>query len=240
MAQSCHYESEYLWSEEHDLVPLKQCLKMLLASRHRLNLGETKTQHGNGSLLIWAGRILRQEVEVNDCNCSNQRTGTEVNAGILRPEKFGASAPTLQCSVLSKCNVGEKMESAESLVSPGNCLSASSGAASQAVQMKLEAPEDFRDDLDHNVLKERQKMLLSRCSLVYDGITDVCIVAPFSRNLLGFYKPLVQSDQFNAMLNHEEPLCLSCQPWLRRKSRGVFLLVAGSNPAGRTLISWEC
>ncbi|KAK3039318.1 hypothetical protein RJ639_028718 [Escallonia herrerae] len=148
----------------------------------------------SGKHAVGRGEFLRQEVEANDCNCSNQRTGTEVNAGILRPEKFGAIAPTLQFSVLSKCNVGEKMESTESLVSSGNCLSASSGAASQAVRMKLEVPEDFRDDLDHIVLKERQKMLLSRCSPVYDGITDVCIVAPFSRNSPGFYKPLVEGN----------------------------------------------
>ncbi|KAK2990743.1 hypothetical protein RJ640_003811 [Escallonia rubra] len=115
----------------------------------------------SGKHAVGAGEFLRQEVEANDCKCSNQRTGTEVNAGILRPEKFDASAPTLQCSVLSKCNVGEKMESTESLVSSGNCLSASSGASLQAVQMKLEVPEDFWDDLDHIVLKERQKMLLS-------------------------------------------------------------------------------
>lgn len=37
-------KSENEWSEEHDGIPLKQRLKMLLASKHCSDLGDTKTQ----------------------------------------------------------------------------------------------------------------------------------------------------------------------------------------------------
>lgn len=48
----------------------------------------------------------------------------------------------------------------------GNSVNTSFVEGLQAINVKSENPDDFLDDLDHIVLKERKRILLSRCGSV--------------------------------------------------------------------------
>ncbi|CAK9156035.1 unnamed protein product [Ilex paraguariensis] len=108
-----------------------------------------------------------RETEANKCIALNQIRSPVVNSGIVRAEKLGPSdATSLQHAMPPKCIVKVKVECTDNTLmsSLRNCLTGSSSVDTQAIKIKPEVPDDFLDDLDNMVLKERQKMLLSRKS----------------------------------------------------------------------------
>lgn len=108
-----------------------------------------------------------QEIEENSI-CSTPITILEVNDGIVIPEEAGACENTsLQQPALSQYPIKVKAVCTdEDLVnSSGDCLNTTLLEDILCLKVKSEIHDDFLDDLDHIVLKERQRMLLSRKSL---------------------------------------------------------------------------
>ncbi|KAA8547704.1 hypothetical protein F0562_004133 [Nyssa sinensis] len=113
-------------------------------------------QSGAGVL----GAYCYQGTQVNKLISSNRIALSEVNVD-------ATASPLLQCSIPSTHPVNIKVEHIDnSLMSlSGNYVKGSSGADAQVIKLNTEIPDDFEDDLDHIVLKERRRMLLSRKSL---------------------------------------------------------------------------
>ena len=73
--------------------------------------------------------------------------------------------------MLSKYPIKVEVDYADNNItsSPGNDVACSLDTDLQAVKIKTEIASDFEEDLNHVVLKERQRLLLSRCPL-FDGL----------------------------------------------------------------------
>ena len=105
-----------------------------------------------------------------------------VNADIVLVENVNACSRILaQCSMLSKYPVKVEVDYADNNLtsSPGNYVACSLDSDLQAVKKTTGIASDFEEDLDHIVLKERQRLLLSRCCLLFDGFVVPFKVEPF-------------------------------------------------------------
>ncbi|KAL8550171.1 hypothetical protein ACS0TY_008846 [Phlomoides rotata] len=114
------------WSEEHERVPLKQRLKLLLAS---------------------------SRISADSCLESEKANGNVVSSSPQEPSVIQNSIEAkVECAAID-------VES-----SSANCSNASSLAGIQAVKSEPEMSDEFLDELDHVVLKERLRRLLqSKC-----------------------------------------------------------------------------
>ncbi|KAL6993249.1 hypothetical protein U1Q18_011364 [Sarracenia purpurea var. burkii] len=133
-------------------------------ARDERNPGLSPEQSHTGVLRDY----IYQGSEVNDGGNSNGIKVNEVSADTVLVEKVDTCASTsTQCSMLSKYPVKVGVGYADNNLtsSLGNGVEGFLGTHSQAVKIKTEIAEDFVDDLDYVVLKERRRLLLSRKSL---------------------------------------------------------------------------
>ncbi|XP_057501287.1 uncharacterized protein LOC130785188 isoform X2 [Actinidia eriantha] len=196
-----------VWSDEHDCIPLKQRLKILLASKRLSDFSDSESDKGSKIPSIPPTDVVVVEKEDQQCDLQvsnpgcfaqgerNQKLSPDqshagvireyscqetevnervslnrirVNADTVLVEKINACSRTLaQCSMLSKYPVKVEVDYADNNLtsSPGNDVVSSLDTDLQAVKIKTEIASDFEEDLDHIVLKERQRLLLSRRSL---------------------------------------------------------------------------
>ncbi|PIN11243.1 hypothetical protein CDL12_16152 [Handroanthus impetiginosus] len=206
MAQS-EINFETVWSEEQERVPLKQRLKLLLAS-HRIpvisgvhvedRILDLPSNGGAG------GEAVAEKRGNEQCDsqsgCSTEKSMTET---ISRPKKHAENAGQLgesdnQENLAYKCMnsrdtvapaaTAEKTSSVDSSLLPGslcmkhpitvkvecaddgvatssaNCMDGSSLAGIHSVKVEPEMSDEFLDELDHIVLKERlTRLLTSKC-----------------------------------------------------------------------------
>lgn len=110
--------------------------------------------------------FYNQGTQINTSFHPNHIISTEVSANILGPEEVNANVCTLsQDRTLPNLTVKVRVEySDDDLMSPLGCdINSSIQTDMQGVKVEDEIPHAFAaDDLDHIVLKERQKMLLPR------------------------------------------------------------------------------
>lgn len=87
---------------------------------------------------------------------------------MIIPKLHDGDDTSLQDSVLPNYPIKVKaLVTDNNLVNTlGNSVNTSFGEGLQAIKVKSEPPDDFLDDLDHIVLKERKRTLLSRCGSV--------------------------------------------------------------------------
>ncbi|CAH9082341.1 unnamed protein product [Cuscuta epithymum] len=157
-----------LWPEQQEGVPLKQRLKLLLASSRTLKseteIAAVSEPPHNIYARSYINHFYSQEEKVGCLKVQQNDTG-EGNESM--------------CQLIADNNIiSGKVDAANSLqqmspshlavitkVSDANlwkkCINFSSGADMETPE-KNEIPSDFLDDLDLVVLKERQRMLLSR------------------------------------------------------------------------------
>ncbi|GFY94112.1 hypothetical protein Acr_09g0005580 [Actinidia rufa] len=196
-----------VWSDEHDCIPLKQRLKILLASKRRSDFSDSESDKGSEipsipptDVVVVEKEDQRCDLQVSNPGCfaqgeRNQKLSPDqshagiireyscqepevnervslnrirVNADTILVEKINACSRTLaQCSMLSKYPVKVEVDYADNNLtsSPGRDVASSLDTDLQAVKIKTEIASDFEEDLDHIVLKERQRLLLSRRSL---------------------------------------------------------------------------
>lgn len=198
---------ESLWSEEHDRVPLKQRLKMLLASKKFEDFDASKTpiidvyakkedehfesQVTHSSCSTWkemSDRVSSEQSGLGECNRMEPDANNDaaliamkfgvVDAGIVKVGKVSDTVGfSPQHTVLLKYPVKLEAENTEnnSMGSLETCLIGSSNANVQENAISTEIHEVFLDDLDHIVLKERRRLLLSR-------------------KVLGFIKPAMEGN----------------------------------------------
>ncbi|XP_059640202.1 uncharacterized protein LOC132282507 isoform X2 [Cornus florida] len=163
------------WSEELDGIPLKQRLKLLLASKRLSDFGVIKLETETPPIHIG--------VTEEDQSCDSQGFYPSCSAREQRNERFSLEkthtdvlgeyscqgtlvgdcicSDRLICSDVNSTSVGvEKVDT-------GNGVNGYSGADVQAKKIQPEISDDFNDDLDYVVLKERQRMLLSRKSMEF-------------------------------------------------------------------------
>ena len=122
--------------------------------------------------------------QVNAFACSEQRRCSGVNTDVFVEEKLDANDCTLHKSqTLPVVPAKIKVEHSDNLLnSLGDGVNGFVGADVAAVVVKNEIPTNFPDDdLDHIVLKERRRMLLSRCHFV---INIYYALVPFSLDML--------------------------------------------------------
>ncbi|KAH7851682.1 hypothetical protein Vadar_015304 [Vaccinium darrowii] len=108
-----------------------------------------------------------QGIERNEYVSSNAIKPIEANGDTVLVEKVDARSSTLTpCSMLSKNTVKEEVDLADHNLtnSRGNGLEGAPGSDVRGVKTRKEIANDFKD-LDHVVLKERRRLLLSRKSL---------------------------------------------------------------------------
>ncbi|CAH9113016.1 unnamed protein product [Cuscuta europaea] len=141
-----------LWPEQQEGVPLKQRLKLLLASSRTL---ESETEIAvvsepphNLYVRSYSNHCYSQEEKVGCLEVQQNDTGKVDAANSLQQMSPSHLAVITK---VSDANLREK------------CIKFSSGADLETREkIKNEIPSDFLDDLDFVVLKERQRMLLSR------------------------------------------------------------------------------
>lgn len=193
-----------IWSEEQERVPLKQRLKLLLASQ-RLHLGfdakpdseigvepinstgilvfkkendECDSQHSNsGSVqeemierVLWERRHSggSRECKNQGTVADNCMTTNKMSCVVPTPEKIDSiDTISLAQSLMSECPVAVKVECTDNGVmnSLRKCTKGSIGAGLEAVKIRTQISDDILDDLDHVVLKERLRQLLTSKSL---------------------------------------------------------------------------
>ncbi|CAH9113018.1 unnamed protein product [Cuscuta europaea] len=159
-----------LWPEQQEGVPLKQRLKLLLASSRTL---ESETE-----IAVVSEPPHNLYVRSYSNHCYSQ----EEKVGCLEVQQNDTDeGDESMCQLIADNNIiSGKVDAANSLqqmspshlavitkVSDANlrekCIKFSSGADLETREkIKNEIPSDFLDDLDFVVLKERQRMLLSR------------------------------------------------------------------------------
>lgn len=111
-----------------------------------------------------------QGTQVKGHACSEQIICSGVNTDIAGKEKLDVNVCTLQKGqTLPVAPAKVKIEYFDNLMnSSSSGINGFAGAGVSAVTVKNEIPSDFADDdLDHIVLKQRRKMLLSRCPFVF-------------------------------------------------------------------------
>lgn len=166
-ACSARSECQQLWKEQNvDLkdsneVASQECRGILLASAidqssQNATCQKCKDMPGDCNCL---------GTQVNGLACSEQIRCNRVNADVSGQEKLNVNVGTPnKIQTLQVVPAEVKVEPFDSLMSSsGNGINGSAGADRSAVTVKKsEIPSDITDDgLDHIVLKERQKMLLS-------------------------------------------------------------------------------
>lgn len=109
--------------------------------------------------------------EVNTLTSSKQIACTESDTNVGQPEKIDVNIFTLpENPSLSEVHAEEKAASSGSLLSSfGDGMNCFAGSPVSAVKVKREMSDHCTyDPLDHISLKERQKMLQSRCHFLLD------------------------------------------------------------------------
>ncbi|XP_019185619.1 PREDICTED: uncharacterized protein LOC109180469 isoform X2 [Ipomoea nil] len=163
------------WSEEHERVPLKQRLKLLLATK-RLAKSEPATtsfvrNHSN-QCYSQEEKVDILEVQQNGAGevkeCVSRAEGdksisqSQMTTDNIMLDKVDAVNSTLLQLLPSDLPIKTKVSAVNKLK---KCLNYSSSVdVETTVKLKKETPE-FLDELDFVVLKERQRMLLSRKAL---------------------------------------------------------------------------
>ncbi|KAG5534342.1 hypothetical protein RHGRI_022464 [Rhododendron griersonianum] len=200
------------WSDEHDCVPLKHRLKMLLAAKRLSDSSDTESRKAskgpsvppvdavnkedqhllqglvmNGFNPAFSAQEERNQMfspeqsqtgllgdnssqgtEGNENVSSNGIKSIEANGETVLVEKVDACSSTLTpCSVLSMYHVKAEVDYPDHnlITSQGNGVEGALGTELRAVNLRKEIADDLVDDLDHIVLKERRRLLLSRKSL---------------------------------------------------------------------------
>ncbi|XP_058179662.1 uncharacterized protein LOC131298300 isoform X2 [Rhododendron vialii] len=186
------------WSDEHDCVPLKHRLKMLLAAtrlsdssdseswkaskgpsvppidvvnkedQHLLQEESNQMFSPEQSQTGLLGDKSSQGTEGNENVSSNGIKSIEANGDTVLVEKVDACSSTLTpCSVLSMYHVKAEVDYPDHnlTTSQGNGVEGALDTELRAVNLRKEIANDLVDDLDHIVLKERRRLLLSRKSL---------------------------------------------------------------------------
>lgn len=126
---------------------------------------------------------------------SNGIKPIEANGDAVLVEKVDALSRTLTpCSMLSKNTVKEEVDLADHNLtnSRGNGMESALGSDERGVKIRKEIADDFKD-LDHVVLKERRRLLLSRCCSFFD---EICSCFP-----LGLLVYKIAEDSFYNILS---------------------------------------
>ncbi|KAK6154131.1 hypothetical protein DH2020_013770 [Rehmannia glutinosa] len=172
---------ETAWSgDEFERVPLKQRLKLLLAS-HRMSVdSDLKSESQipvippwvtDSSAFLNLGAVVAEKRENGHCDSQFGCSAEEQMIETLRKEERHAgnrSWISLQESLFVKSPVTVKVECADNHFenSSANCMNGSYLAGTQAaVNFEPEMSDEYRDDLEHVVLKERLRRLLTRTTL---------------------------------------------------------------------------
>ncbi|KAG5534340.1 hypothetical protein RHGRI_022464 [Rhododendron griersonianum] len=205
------------WSDEHDCVPLKHRLKMLLAAKRLSDSSDTESRKAskgpsvppvdavnkedqhllqglvmNGFNPAFSAQEERNQMfspeqsqtgllgdnssqgtEGNENVSSNGIKSIEANGETVLVEKVDACSSTLTpCSVLSMYHVKAEVDYPDHnlITSQGNGVEGALGTELRAVNLRKEIADDLVDDLDHIVLKERRRLLLSRCCSLFDEL----------------------------------------------------------------------
>lgn len=136
-----------------------------------------------------------QGTERNEYVSSNGIKPIEANGDTVLVEKVDARSSTLTpCSMLSKNTVKEEVDLVEHNLtnSRGNGMEGAPGSDVRGVRTRKEIADDFKD-LDHVVLKERRRLLLSRCRSLFD---EICSCFP-----LGLFAYKIAEDSFYYILS---------------------------------------
>ncbi|KAL2252471.1 UNVERIFIED_CONTAM: hypothetical protein Sindi_0041800 [Sesamum indicum] len=139
-----------VWSEEYERVPLKQRLKLLLAS-HRVSVdSELKSERQIPVLPPNVGVAAAEKRENGHCDIQHLQSGCSAEEQVI--ETVERHAVKVECA-------GNCVESPSATYLNGSIL-----AGSQTVISEHEMGDESLDELDHVVLKERLKRLLtSKC-----------------------------------------------------------------------------
>lgn len=131
----------------------------------------TKCQNEHHAGLL--GDNSSQGTEGNENVSSNGIKSIEANGETVLVEKVDACSSTLTpCSVLSMYHVKAEVDYPDHnlITSQGNGVEGALGTELRAVNLRKEIADDLVDDLDHIVLKERRRLLLSRCCSLFDEL----------------------------------------------------------------------
>ncbi|CAK7339016.1 unnamed protein product [Dovyalis caffra] len=128
--------------------------------------GNRCLQNGfGGQDLVMSGDCNSEGTKANANVCSNQVMYLEVNGNGVGIEKYETGFCTLTQNLMVRSQPAEvKAESSnDNVQSPlGDSMTGSAVADTQVIKVKSHIPDDFADDLDHVVLRERLRMLLPR------------------------------------------------------------------------------
>nr|GLL18962.1 uncharacterized protein LOC109180469 isoform X1 [Ipomoea trifida] len=172
------------WSEEHERVPLKQRLKLLLASKRLpqpgLDISAISEPATTNVVRNHSNQCYSQEEKVDILDVKQNGAGevkecvssraegdksmgrSQMTTDNIMLDKVDAVNSTLLQFLPSDLPIKTKVSAVNKLK---KCLNYSSSVdVETTVKLKNETPE-FLDELDFVVLKERQRMLLSRKAL---------------------------------------------------------------------------
>ncbi|KAH6796919.1 hypothetical protein C2S52_021473 [Perilla frutescens var. hirtella] len=202
-----------VWSEEFERVPLKQRLKLLLAS-NRIS-GDSDVKSGKIHNSCDLGESNHEKNSGNKCLNSSHITATAVI------EKAGSLSSSLQGSLVVENPVKVKIECVEFNVESRleDCINISK-AKSEA-----EMSVGFLDELDHVVLKERLRRLLKSESM---GLSSSVLEASHNLSADG---SIVQTPNIPSLANVKvEPpnldeFCSSNVTTVGQMPSGNFVLV---------------
>ncbi|KAG8373482.1 hypothetical protein BUALT_Bualt11G0028800 [Buddleja alternifolia] len=242
MAQSkINFENgaqESVWSQEHERVPLKQRLKMLLASHPIAVDFDVKSESeppvlppnvGEAVAEIWDNEdnslrsdcsaeeqmietILKEERHAgelgefsNQENLANKcmNTSHTITAAATSEKVDPVHSNSLRGSCSTVYPVTVKVECADiGVESPSaNCINVSSLAGIQAANFESEMGDQFLDELDHVVLKERLRRLLTRflflSNLTIPHLVSKCLGLTSMLPELGFCHLELSSKPYN-------------------------------------------
>lgn len=132
-------------------------------------IAKCQNEHHAGLL----GDNSSQGTEGDEYVSSNGMRSIEANNETVSVEKVDACSNILTpCSVLSMYHVKAEIDYVDHnlTTSRGNGVEGALGTEVRAVNIRKEIADDLEDDLDHIVLKERRRLLLSRCCSLFDEL----------------------------------------------------------------------
>ncbi|VFQ99684.1 unnamed protein product [Cuscuta campestris] len=170
-----------LWSEEHERLPLKQRIKLLLASNRfpnsELGMAVISEPPANVFVKSYNSQCYSQEEKI-DCFKVQQN-----DTGERKEDMPRAEGDECMCQLTADDIMFGKVDAANDTLLPQtfspqhpiktndsnanplkNSTQFSSGSYMETVKIKNEIPNVYLDDLDFVILKERKRMLLSRKS----------------------------------------------------------------------------
>ncbi|KAF9664085.1 hypothetical protein SADUNF_Sadunf17G0119500 [Salix dunnii] len=133
--------------------------------RSKVSVNQCLQNGTGGQDLVKSGDCSRQGSKVNASVRLDQVMCSEVAGSGVGIEKVETAACTLtQNSMVQSQPAEAKVDCSDNNIqlTLGDSTTGSAGADVQTIKIKSNSPDDFADDLDHVVLRVRQRMLLSR------------------------------------------------------------------------------